>query len=88
MPTLAIPASARVYVYAAYSVLALVTLLIQIGYAAIEAPQPDWLVVALAVVPALGVGIGYTAATHTPTTDAAEHYDRDGDGIADQAQEG
>ena len=79
MPTLAIPAAARVYVYAVYSVLALATLLVQIGYAAVEAPQPDWLTVALAVVPALGVGIGYTAATHTPTSDAQARVDAEVD---------
>ena len=86
MPTLAIPAAARVYVYAAIGLVSLVVGAFQVGYAALSAPNPDWLTVALAVVPFLAAGLGSTAATHTPTTDAAEHYDHDGDDIADQAQ--
>lgn len=86
MPTLVIPATYRAYVYAAFGLVSLIVGAFQVGYAALSVPNPDWLTVALAVVPFLGAGIGYTAATHTPTTDAAEHYDHDGDGIADQPQ--
>lgn len=39
---------------------------IQVGYAAIDAPNPDWLTVAIAVVPFLAGALGVTAATHTP----------------------
>lgn len=55
-----------------YAVVATVTLIIgaiQVGYASLEAPNPDWLTVALAVVPFLAAGIGYTAATHTGHSD-------------------
>lgn len=86
MPTLAIPAAYRVYVYVVYGIIGLLIGSTQVGYAAAEQGQPTWLVVALAVYAYVGGAIGYTAATHTPTTDAAEHYDHDGDGNADQAQ--
>ena len=61
---------------AVYTVVASVTLIIgaiQVGYASLDAPQPDWLTVALAVVPFLAAGIGYTAATHTHRPDEPEH---------------
>lgn len=63
---LAIPAKARVYVYSIFGVLSLAVGACQVGYAAIGGAQPDWLTVALAVVPFVGAGIGYTAATHVP----------------------
>ena len=48
------------------------------------------LTIALAVVPFLAAGLGYTAATHTPsettTVQPAKHLDNDGDGVADYAQ--
>lgn len=55
----------RAGVYLGFSIAALVVGAIQVGYAAIEAPQPDWLSIALAVIPFLGAGLGFTAATHT-----------------------
>lgn len=67
---LAIPAKARAYVYGTFGVLSLAVGAAQVGYAAISAAQPDWLTVALAVVPFVGAGIGYTAATHTPKVEA------------------
>ena len=84
MPTLVIPERARVYVYTVIGVLSLAVGAVQVGYAAIEAPNPDWLTVALAVVPFLAAGLGYTAATHTPAP-LGRHRDDDGDGIADGA---
>lgn len=70
MTTLAMPAKVRVYVYAVLGVLSLAVGATQVGYAALNAPNPDWLTVALAVVPFLAAGLGYTAATHTPSEDA------------------
>ena len=39
----------------------------QIGFATAEAPVPTWLKVALAVLPFVGAGIGYTAQANTAT---------------------
>lgn len=66
MPHLALPPKARVYVYAVIGLVSLAVGAFQVGYAALDAPNPDWLTVALAVVPFLAAGLGYTAATHTP----------------------
>ena len=69
MSTLAIPPAARSYVYWVFGVVSLVVGATQVGYAAVDLPAPDWLTVALAVVPFLAAGLGYTAATHTPKVD-------------------
>lgn len=66
MPTLALPAKARTYVYAIIGLISLTVGAFQVGYAALDAGNPDWLTVALAVVPFLAAGLGYTAATHVP----------------------
>ena len=84
MPTLALPPKARVYVYAVIGALSLIVGAIQVGYASISQPNPDWLTVALSVVPFLAAGLGYTAATHTPsevtTVAPSKAIDPDGDG--------
>lgn len=80
MPTLVIPERARVYVYAVIGVLSLAVGAVQVGYAAVEAPNPDWLTVALAVVPFLAAGLGYTAATHTPAP-TGRHSDEGGSAL-------
>ena len=88
MPTLAVPPKARVWVYAILGGLSLAVGAAQIGYASVNAPQPDWLTVALAVVPFLAAGLGYTAVTHTPsevtTVAPAKALDPDGDGYVGQ----
>ncbi len=88
--TLAMSPRARTIVYAVIGAVSLIVGAIQVGYASIEQANPDWLTVALAVVPFLAAGLGYTAATHTPsektTVEPARHLDRDGDGVADYAQ--
>ena len=66
MTTLALPPKVRVYVYAILGALSLAVGAAQVGYASVNQPNPDWLTVALAVVPFLAAGLGYTAATHTP----------------------
>ena len=88
--TLAMSPRARTIVYAVIGAVSLAVGAFQVGYAALDAPAPDWLTVALAVVPFLAAGLGYTAATHTPsektTVEPARHLDGDGDGVADAAQ--
>lgn len=56
---------ARVAAYVVYSIIALAVGAAQVAYASIEAAQPDWLTVALAVLAFLGSALGFTAATHT-----------------------
>jgi hypothetical protein len=56
---------ARVAAYVIYSIIALGVGAAQVAYASIEAAQPDWLTVALAVLAFLGSALGFTAATHT-----------------------
>lgn len=63
---LTIPTRYRTYVYAVIGAVSLAVGAFQVGYAALDQPNPDWLTVALAVVPFLAAGLGYTAATHTP----------------------
>lgn len=74
-----IPARFRTYVYAAIGAVSLIVGAFQVGYAALDQGNPDWLTVALAVVPFLAAGLGYTAATHTPreATVAGHHAYRD-----------
>lgn len=64
-----IPPKARGYVYAAIGFIGLGVGSAQVGYAAAGIDNPTWLTVALAVVPFLSAGLGYTAATHTPKVD-------------------
>lgn len=59
----------RLSIYAAFSVIGLGVGGAQVGYASIEAAQPDWLTVALAVYAFVGGAIGFTAATHTGRTE-------------------
>ena len=88
--TLAMSPRARTIVYAVIGAVSLVVGAIQVGYASVNEANPDWLTIALAVVPFLAAGLGYTAATHTPsettTVQPAKHLDNDGDGVADYAQ--
>ncbi len=67
-----IPAKARFAVYAILGALGLVIGSIQVGFAALGNGNPDWLTVALAVYPFLAGGLGYTAATYTPTEQAEQ----------------
>ena len=87
---LAMSPKVRRWVYAVIGGVSLVVGAIQVGYASLNAGQPEWLTVALAVVPFLAAGLGYTAASHTPsettTVQPAKHLDHDGDGVADYAR--
>lgn len=64
--------SVRQVVYVALSVIGLAVGAAQVGYAAVDASQPDWLTVALAVVPFLAAGLGFTAATHVRPSEAGD----------------
>ena len=66
MNTLAMPPKVRVYVYAAIGLVSLAVGAVQVGFASINEPNPEWLTVALAVVPFLASGLGAVALTHTP----------------------
>lgn len=84
---LAMSPKVRRWVYAVIGGVSLVVGACQVGYASLDAGQPEWLTVALAVVPFLAAGLGYTAASHTPsevtTVQPAKHRDEDSDGVAD-----
>ena len=51
MNTLAMPPKVRVYVYAVIGLVSLAVGAVQVGFASINEPNPEWLTVALAVVP-------------------------------------
>ena len=65
-PLAAIPAKYRVYVYMTLALIGLALGATQVGFAAVGAANPEWLVAALAVVPFVMSGLGFTAATHVP----------------------
>jgi hypothetical protein len=71
-----IPAKVRGPIYAAYAILGLVLGATQVGFASANAGQPVWLTVALAVFAFVGTGIGYTAASNTPTSNPPPDYPR------------
>lgn len=62
-----IPPSVRGPLYAAFALVGLVLGAIQIAFSAAETGRPVWLTVALAVYPFVGAGIGFTAASNTPS---------------------
>ena len=55
----------RLTIYLILAIIGLALGATQVGYASIEAAQPDWLTIGLAVYAFLGGGLGFTAATHT-----------------------
>ena len=57
----------RKVIYAAYVVLGVVLGATQVGFSAIEAGQPTWLTVALAVYAFLSVPLGSLALSNTPS---------------------
>lgn len=74
MTAVIIPAKARAAVYGVYGGIGLGLGATQVGFAAAEAGQPVWLTVSMAVFAFIGTGIGYTALTHTPTSDGGRRY--------------
>ena len=67
IPTVALPPKTRATLYLVFSLLGLALGGTQVGYAAANAGQPVWLIVALAVFAFLGTGLGLTAASNTKT---------------------
>jgi hypothetical protein len=67
-----LPPRARTYTYLGLAVLGLVLGCLVIGYATIEAAQPDWLKIALAVTPFIMTTLGFTASTHVPSSPDAQ----------------
>lgn len=71
-----LPGKARLAIYAAYAVLGAGLVAVQVGYAAAEAGQPIWLIVAWPVYGSLGTSFGLLAAQNVrrdPTADSADH---------------
>lgn len=69
--TAMIPAKARAVIYTVFGLVGVGVGATEVGYLAARADQPVWLVVAIAVYSFLGTAFGYTALTHTPSSDAA-----------------
>lgn len=65
--TVFIPPRLRGVIYTIYALVGLGLGATQVGYSAAGAGQPVWLTVAMAVFAFIGTGIGYAAATNTPT---------------------
>lgn len=61
-------ATARAVIYGAYVIAIIVAGACQVGYAALELPNPDWLVVAVPVLAYLGVPVGTLAVANTNST--------------------
>ncbi len=60
----------RKIIYGVYIVALVIVGAAQVGFAAVEAGQPEWLTIALAVLAYLGVPIGGLAIANTATYDA------------------
>lgn len=69
-PTLALSPKARAITYTGYALLGVALGAVQVGFAAAEQGQPVWLTVALAVYAFVGGAVGFTAVSHTPSSDA------------------
>jgi hypothetical protein len=63
---------ARKVAYQVFWAVSLATGAAQLGFGQTEAGAPQWLTIALSVLPFVGAGIGYTASSNTDTY-AAEH---------------
>lgn len=59
----------RYYLYLVLAILGLTLTSTTIGYATVEAGQPDWLKIAQAVFTTIATAVGYTAASHTPVAE-------------------
>lgn len=60
-------AKARAYIYGAYVVAIIIAGATQVGFAAVEVSQPEWLTAGLAVLAYLGVPVGTLAVANTNT---------------------
>lgn len=70
-----IPAKTRKPIYGAFAVIGVVIGAIQVGYAAVDVANPQWLIVALAVFPFVAGAVGFTAQAATDTSEAAAQSD-------------
>lgn len=86
-----IPAGLRKPVYGVLAVVFLIIGAVQVAYAAIDAPNPQWLVIALAVVPFVASAVGFTAQGNTTVTkavpDTEDTPEADEDDSADEPSE-
>lgn len=74
----------RAALYAVFAWVSLLLFLTTVGYTAVGAVLPQWLVVVGAVLPAAGAALGFLARANTPTTDGGDGTgDVDTDGVAD-----
>jgi hypothetical protein len=60
--------TARRWIYGVYIIAVFIIGCVQVGFAAVDAGQPDWLTVALAVAAYAGVPVGALAAANTSTS--------------------
>lgn len=63
-----IPARARRPIYGAFAVIGVVIGALQVGYAAVDVANPQWLLVTLAVFPFVAGAVGFTAQAATDAT--------------------
>lgn len=59
---------ARKIVYGSYVIALVLAGASQVGYAAVQITQPDWLTAALAILTYLGIPVGGLALANAPTT--------------------
>lgn len=78
-----IPAAWRKPIYAVFAVAGVVLGAIQVGIAATDAGNPEWLNIALAVFPFVATAVGFTAAANT--TKPQDEVDWSGGSMADYA---
>ena len=57
----------RKYAYIIFAVLALIIGAFQVGYNSLQLPNPDWLTVALSVIPFVGAQLGLVALSNIDT---------------------
>lgn len=70
-PLTLIPDATRKIIYVTYATIGILIGAVQVGYTAVNAPQPDPLTIALAVYAYVGIALGLTAASNVQTRDDA-----------------
>jgi hypothetical protein len=68
-----IPAKFRRPIYGVFAFIGLGLGATQVGFAAAQIGQPQWMTIALAVYPFVAAGVGFTAQANTPTADEPKH---------------
>ena len=72
VPTPPMSPAARAIAYGIFAWVSLALFLTTVGYTALDAALPQWLVVVGAVLPAAGAALGFLAKANTPTDDGGE----------------